>query len=148
MRDVGIKTLLTGSNTYLWQKQGETNVRDSFVRREEKYTHPPVMKLLSSSCFPRNRRRGFGSKVMIEKESFISSHSRRDESGCWWDSLNSVVCVLFVKWDHEAIVVDVVIVGDVTHNHCDWLMSLFAVWKFRKLNLHLKINTQACCFEK
>lgn len=150
MRDVEIKTLLTGSNTYLWQKQGETNVRDSFGRREEKYTHPPVMKLLSSSRFPRNRRGGFGSalsyKVMIERESFLLLMEEmkllqtcfRVLVGQFVQLRLCLICQMRHKLNLSAITVDV---GDVTHNnHRDWLMSLFAVWKFIKISLYPKIK--------
>lgn len=47
----GVKTLHVGRDASLQQKRQRTNLRHGFdrtLRREEKLTHPPVMKTLIS----------------------------------------------------------------------------------------------------
>lgn len=63
----------------------------------EKLTHSPVVKILSSSCFPRKRRGGSAytppNKVGTEKQSFTTEVYRGSGYilGWWWDSsYNSV----------------------------------------------------------
>lgn len=117
MRKVHIKNLHTGCGTDSWQKHRNT-------------------------CFSRKWGGSFGCitfyKVEIEKKSFTSSFKSWNCTtagserilGCQWDSLRLFYVDKLLVWDMD--------MKSVPHSHCDWLMPVFTVPKFRKINLNLK----------
>lgn len=130
-------------------------------------THPLVMKILSSSCFPRSWgregvfhlveelklyhsqfqtyfRMSVGQFVVLLQ--ILALHLRRQSSN-QWEAIDPkqhlVVCLRWAsccceRWGRD-------VCSTVPHNHCDWLKCLLKVWKKWSLFHYVKVLQRDIC---
>lgn len=146
MRNFQIKTLHTNKcATVTWESKFMIKAWQDALNGGGKMTHSPVMRILSSSFFPRKEGSWYtlSYKVGIQRQSFTSYNS-------WnWAYFRILVGLLeallasYLSRQTDTGSTSWYLPEDdnfcscgrrttILHNHHDWLMHLFAVLKFRK----------------